>query len=89
MLKDNVYILKNKFKKYLHLFLLFVVSPYKNKIKFLSALKKSNSQLHQDLFVLMLLDFKKHGFFKGFWLTAKRIARCGPWSNSHGYDPVP
>jgi len=33
--------------------------------------------------------FKKHGFFKGFWLTAKRIARCGPWSNSHGYDPAP
>jgi putative membrane protein insertion efficiency factor len=33
--------------------------------------------------------FQKHGFFKGFWLTVKRIARCGPWSHTHGYDPVP
>lgn len=31
---------------------------------------------------------KKHGPFKGFWLAAKRIARCHPWGG-HGYDPVP
>ena len=32
--------------------------------------------------------FKKYGFFKGFWLTIKRIGRCHPWGGS-GYDPVP
>jgi uncharacterized protein len=32
--------------------------------------------------------FKKHGLFKGFWLTAKRISRCHP-RGGHGYDPVP
>lgn len=32
--------------------------------------------------------FKKHGVFKGFWLTVKRISRCHPWGGS-GYDPVP
>lgn len=32
--------------------------------------------------------FKKHGFFKGFWLTARRIGSCHPWSKG-GYDPVP
>ena len=32
--------------------------------------------------------FKKHGPFKGFILTAKRIANCHPWGGS-GYDPVP
>ena len=32
--------------------------------------------------------FKKHGFFKGGWLTIKRILSCGPWGSS-GHDPVP
>jgi putative membrane protein insertion efficiency factor len=31
---------------------------------------------------------KKHGFFKGSFLAAKRIARCRPGGGS-GYDPVP
>lgn len=31
---------------------------------------------------------KKHGFFKGMWLSIKRISRCHPWGG-HGYDPVP
>lgn len=32
--------------------------------------------------------FEKHGFFKGFYLTVKRISKCHPWGGS-GYDPVP
>ena len=32
--------------------------------------------------------FKKHGVFKGAWLTIKRISRCHPGGGS-GYDPVP
>jgi len=31
---------------------------------------------------------KKHGPFKGGWLTINRILRCNPWGGS-GYDPVP
>jgi putative membrane protein insertion efficiency factor len=31
---------------------------------------------------------KKHGSFKGGWLTLKRISRCNPWGG-HGHDPVP
>ncbi|MBN8855358.1 MAG: membrane protein insertion efficiency factor YidD [Sphingobacteriales bacterium 50-39] len=31
---------------------------------------------------------KKHGPFKGAWLSLRRIARCHPWGG-HGVDPVP
>lgn len=31
---------------------------------------------------------KKHGPFKGGWLTLKRIGRCHPFGK-HGHDPVP
>ena len=31
---------------------------------------------------------KKHGVFKGGWLSVKRISSCHPWGKS-GYDPVP
>ncbi len=30
----------------------------------------------------------KHGVVKGGWLTAKRIAKCGPF-HPGGFDPVP
>ncbi|MDZ4847078.1 MAG: membrane protein insertion efficiency factor YidD [Chitinophagales bacterium] len=32
--------------------------------------------------------FRKHGFFKGGYLTLKRILSCHPWGG-HGYDQVP
>ncbi len=31
---------------------------------------------------------RKHGLFKGSYLTVKRLLRCHPWGGS-GYDPVP
>ena len=31
---------------------------------------------------------EEFGFFKGTWLTIKRILRCNPW-NKGGYDPIP
>jgi putative membrane protein insertion efficiency factor len=31
---------------------------------------------------------KRYGFWKGSFLTIKRIARCHPWGGS-GPDPVP
>lgn len=30
----------------------------------------------------------RYGALKGGWLTARRVCRCGPWSQG-GFDPVP
>lgn len=30
----------------------------------------------------------RHGLWRGGWLTAWRVVRCGPFG-SHGFDPVP
>ncbi|MEG1517103.1 MAG: membrane protein insertion efficiency factor YidD [Raoultibacter sp.] len=35
-----------------------------------------------------IIAFKRYGFFKGLWLTVKRILRCRP-GGPYGYDPVP
>ncbi len=32
--------------------------------------------------------FQKHGFFKGFTLSVKRVSKCHPWGGS-GIDEVP
>lgn len=31
---------------------------------------------------------EKHGFFKGLWLSMKRVSHCHPWHEG-GVDPVP
>ena len=30
----------------------------------------------------------RHGAWRGGWLSARRLCRCGPWS-AGGHDPVP
>ena len=35
-----------------------------------------------------LQALRRHGAFKGGWLTLKRCLSCNPWGG-HGHDPVP
>ncbi|MEE1885463.1 membrane protein insertion efficiency factor YidD [Pedobacter flavus] len=55
---------------------------------FISPLLGSNCRFTPTCSQYGLEAIKKHGPFKGFWLTIKRIGRCNPWG-SHGHDPVP
>jgi putative membrane protein insertion efficiency factor len=32
--------------------------------------------------------FRRHGAWRGFWLSFSRVSRCHPFG-SHGFDPVP
>ena len=32
---------------------------------------------------------QKYGFFRGSWMTMKRIGRCHPFYHGSLYDPVP
>jgi len=55
---------------------------------FLSPLLGANCRYSPTCSQYGILAIRKHGPFKGGWLTLKRIASCHPWGD-HGHDPVP
>jgi len=55
---------------------------------FISPLLGSNCRHTPTCSEYGIIALKKHGVFKGTFLTAKRILKCNPLFKG-GYDPVP
>ena len=36
-----------------------------------------------------IMALNEYGFFKGMYLSIKRILRCNPFNKNFGYDPLP
>jgi len=55
--------------------------------KFISPLKGKTCRFYPTCSDYALDAFKKYGFFKGFFISLKRIFKCHPF-HPGGYDPV-
>ncbi|WP_166694794.1 membrane protein insertion efficiency factor YidD [Bacillus cereus] len=56
--------------------------------KFISPMTPPTCRFYPTCSHYGLEAFQKHGAFKGFWLTCKRILKCHPF-HPGGFDPVP
>ncbi len=56
--------------------------------KFISPLIGARCRYYPSCSSYALEAFRRHGFFKGFILSAWRLLRCNPWSKG-GVDYVP
>jgi putative membrane protein insertion efficiency factor len=77
--------LKRIFKSIFSVIFLFLIWIYQNLI---SPILGKSCRFNPTCSHYGIEAIKKHGPFKGAWLTIKRISRCHPWGG-HGYDPVP
>lgn len=56
--------------------------------KFISPMTPPTCRFYPTCSHYGLEAFQRHGAFKGFWLTCKRILKCHPF-HPGGFDPVP
>lgn len=56
--------------------------------KFISPLKRPSCIYYPTCSTYALEALERFGFFKGSYLSLKRILRCHPFAKG-GYDPVP
>lgn len=72
-------------KKVFSFLLLAVIYIYQN---FISSFLPARCRYTPTCSQYSKESIKKHGPYKGFILTFKRIIKCHPWGGS-GYDPIP
>lgn len=56
--------------------------------KFISPIKPPCCRFYPTCSAYALEAYSKYGFFKGSFLSLKRILKCHPFHKG-GYDPVP
>jgi len=76
---------KNLIKNGLRNILILLVKFYR---KFISPLKRPSCIYTPTCSSYALEALERYGFFKGGYLSLKRILRCHPFSEG-GFDPVP
>jgi len=76
---------KNIIKNGLRNILIIVVKFYR---KFISPLKQPSCIYSPTCSSYALEALERYGFFKGGYLSIRRILRCHPFAKG-GYDPVP
>ncbi len=64
--------------------LIFMIKMYR---KFISPLIGARCRFYPTCSAYSIEALEKYGFFKGTYLSVKRILRCNPFSKG-GYDPL-
>ncbi len=67
----------------------FLILPVKLYQYLISPLIGPSCRYTPSCSVYTIEALKKHGPFKGLWLSIKRIISCNPWWGGSGHDPVP
>lgn len=56
--------------------------------RFISPLKPPTCRFYPTCSTYALQAYQKYGFFKGTYLTVRRLLKCHPF-HPGGYDPLP
>jgi putative membrane protein insertion efficiency factor len=65
-------------------FAIFLIKVYQNTLGFVFP---PACRFYPSCSEYSIQALKRHGFFKGTWLSVRRLLRCHPF-NPGGYDPV-
>ena len=63
----------------------FLVQLYRNMI---SPLRPASCRFTPTCSQYAVDALQEYGLFRGSWLAAVRLAKCGPWHRG-GWDPIP
>ena len=68
-------------------FFIFCINFYKKHISIFFKSKGIECKYYPTCSDYSIQAINKYGFFKGFFLSLKRILKCNPFSKG-GYDPL-